>query len=114
MWWRVSRRRVADVAAASTHLGAAHVLCAEKELAVEVGIVDCVQIDHCNIIEPGEHEVLDQLAADATGTDDQDLFAFDRCAREALRDICSRHVLDNFAACGSVYAARCRLRLREK
>ena len=61
-------------------------LCAEEKLSVEVGVVDRVQIDHRDIIEPGEHEILDELAADSASPNNKDLLAFDRRAREALRD----------------------------
>ena len=75
-------------------LGAADVLGAEEELAVEVGVVDRVEIHHRDVLDPGQdlratvwrcrawqggcvqrgrpsHQILNELAADAACTDDQ-------------------------------------------
>ena len=39
-------------------LGAIHVVRAEEELPVEVGVVDRVKIDHRDVLESREHKVL--------------------------------------------------------
>ena len=49
--------------------GAADVLPAEEELAVEVGDVDGVEVDYFDVEEAGEGEVFEEFAADAAGTD---------------------------------------------
>ena len=43
----------------------------EEKLAVEVGHVDGVQVDDLDVLEAGEHDVLEELAADAAGPDHQ-------------------------------------------
>jgi hypothetical protein len=45
------------------------VLVAKQELPVEVAEVDRVQVDNVNLAEPGEDEVLEELAADAASAD---------------------------------------------
>lgn len=50
-------------------LGLFDVLVPEEELAVEIGKVDGVQVYDVNVAESGEHEVLEQLAADAASAD---------------------------------------------
>ena len=67
-------------------LGAADVLRAEQELPVQVRVVNRVQVDHGDIREAREDQVLDKLAADATGADDEDLLVAHVAARELLRD----------------------------
>lgn len=48
------------------------VLEAEEELAVQVGEIDGVQVDDVDVAEAGEEEVLEQLAADTAGADEED------------------------------------------
>ena len=43
----------------------------EQELAVQVGDVDGVHVDHVDAAAPGQRQVLEQLAAQAAGTDAQ-------------------------------------------
>lgn len=52
-------------------LVSADVLVPEEELAVEVGEVDGVEVDYVDLGEAREGEVLDDLAAQAAGADDQ-------------------------------------------
>jgi hypothetical protein len=47
------------------------VLVAEQELAIEVAEIDGVQVYHGDIAKAGEDEVLEEFAADATGSDHQ-------------------------------------------
>jgi len=63
----------ARVASACAHLRLwpADVLLSEEELAVEVGHVDGVEVDHVDLAEAHEREVLEQLAAEAAGADHQ-------------------------------------------
>lgn len=44
----------------------------EEELAVQVGEIDGVQVDDVDVAEAGEEEVLEQLAADTAGADEED------------------------------------------
>lgn len=55
------------------HLGLAapHVGGAEEELAVEVGDVDGVHVDHVDGAKPRQRQVLEQLAAQAPGAHHQ-------------------------------------------
>jgi hypothetical protein len=46
---------------------------AEEELAVQVRHVDGVEVHRDEALEAHEHEVLQQLAADAAGADDEHL-----------------------------------------
>jgi len=46
-------------------LGLPHMTGAEEELPVEVGDVDGVQVDDLHLLEARQHQVLEQLAADA-------------------------------------------------
>lgn len=48
------------------------VLLAKEELAVQVAQVDCVKVDNVDFAETGEQEVLEKLAADPSGTHQQD------------------------------------------
>ena len=59
-------------AARDEGLGLAHVVLAEEELAVEVADVDGIQVDDLEVAEPAEDEVLEELAPDAPGPDDED------------------------------------------
>lgn len=43
-------------------------LVAEKKLAVEIAEVDGVEVDNVDLTKAGEHEVLEQLAADAASS----------------------------------------------
>lgn len=43
---------------------------AEEELAVEVGEVNRVEIDQVDLAKAGADEILEELAANATGADD--------------------------------------------
>lgn len=40
----------------------------EKELSVEIREVDCIEVDDVNFAKPGEGEVLEELASDATSS----------------------------------------------
>ena len=51
----------------------AHVRLAEEELPVQVGQVDRVHVDHVDVPEAHHGEVLEKLAAQTAGTDDEDL-----------------------------------------
>lgn len=53
-------------------LGLLDVCMTEEELAVEVGQVDCVEVDDMDLAKAGADEVLEEFAADATSADDQD------------------------------------------
>lgn len=53
-------------------LGLPDVLPAKQKLAVQVGDVDGVQVDHLDVLEPAQHERLEELAPDAAGADHQD------------------------------------------
>ena len=44
----------------------------EEELAVEVAEVYCIEIDDVNFAEAGQGEVLEEFAANAACTDEQD------------------------------------------
>lgn len=48
------------------------VLLVKEELTIQVAQVDCVQVDNVDFAEAGEEEVLEELAADASGTHQQD------------------------------------------
>jgi hypothetical protein len=48
------------------------VLVAEQELAIEVAEIDGVKVYHGDIAKAGEHEVLEEFAADAASSDHQD------------------------------------------
>ncbi len=41
-------------------------LVSEKELAVEITEIDCIEIDNVDFPEASENQVLEQLAADST------------------------------------------------
>lgn len=64
-------------------LGLADVMAAEKELAVEIGEVDGVQIDHGDGTETNGSEVFHQFASDAARADHQEtcISYFLLCAR---------------------------------
>jgi hypothetical protein len=47
------------------------VLPAKQKLAVQVGDVDGVQVDHLDVFEPAQHERLEELAPDAASADHQ-------------------------------------------
>ena len=51
----------------------AHVRLAEEELPVQVGQVDRVHVDHVDVPEAHHGEVLEKLAAQTAGADDEDL-----------------------------------------
>jgi hypothetical protein len=53
----------------------------EEELAVQVGDVDGVHVDHMDVLEAEQGEVLQDLAAQSTGTNDENLA---RVAEERL------------------------------
>ena len=59
----------------------------EEELAIQVGVVDGIEVDHGDRIEASQDEVLHQLAADATGADDEDLLAANIGASHELRRV---------------------------
>jgi hypothetical protein len=50
---------------------------AEEELAVEVGQIDCVEIDQVDLAEASADEVLEEFAANATGANDEDARVLD-------------------------------------
>ena len=54
-------------------LGLAHVLLSEQELSVEVGQVDGVHVNHCDISEAHQSQILKEFAAQTPSPDDQDL-----------------------------------------
>lgn len=43
-------------------------LMTEKELTVQIAQVDCIEINDVNLTEASEHEVFEQLTANATGS----------------------------------------------
>jgi len=51
-------------------LGAVDVILAKQELAVEVGVIDGVEVDDRQVFEAHEHEILHELAADTASTHD--------------------------------------------
>ena len=48
------------------------VLLSEEKLPIQVAEIDGVQIDDVDVAESGQDEVLEQLAADPSGADQQD------------------------------------------
>eukprot|EP00968_Pinguiococcus_pyrenoidosus_P027209 scaffold7359_cov255-Pinguiococcus_pyrenoidosus.AAC.10 len=68
-------------------LGEAHVLLAEQELPVQIGDVDGVQVDGLDALEATQHEVLQELAADASSSHDEHLGGAHRLQQlRALQD----------------------------
>ena len=47
-------------------LGLSNVVTAKEELTIQIGDVNGVEIDHFNVTKPGEREIFQQLAANAT------------------------------------------------
>jgi len=78
-------RKLEDGLARHLGLRAADVLLAEEELAVEVRVVNRVQVDHRDVAEAAQHQVLHQLAADAAGAHHEDLLALQLTAGEGVR-----------------------------
>lgn len=52
-----------QVPTAARHLAVVDMVRAEEKLAVEVGLVDRVQIHHLDVLKTGLHQVLQQLAS---------------------------------------------------
>ena len=70
---------------------------AEKELTIQVRHLDCVQIDNLERVKTGEHEILQQFAADAACTNYQDFcvgdFRTDRRVVDIGGGLCFRRIL---------------------
>ena len=47
-------------------------LMSEEKLAVEIGKIDCVQVDDMYLTKASEGEILEKFATDATGADEKD------------------------------------------
>jgi hypothetical protein len=45
------------------------VLVPEEELSIEVRKIDSIEVDNMNFAEAGQDEILEQLAANAAGSD---------------------------------------------
>ena len=70
---RLVVREVAHALCRDLGLRAADVVRSEEELAVEIGIVDGVEVDHGDEGEAGEHQILHQLATDPARANDEHL-----------------------------------------
>ena len=70
-----------------------HVSFAEQELSVQVGDIDLIQINHVNVLDAREGQVLKNLATEATSTNDKN-----SCIRvsEAVENLLTLATLEIF------------------
>ena len=69
-------------------LGLLYMFETKEKLAIQVTQIDCVEIDDVNFAKTGEEEVLQQFAADATGTHEKHTRLHSKQVRPSA-DVCA-------------------------
>lgn len=56
-----------------------NVFLSEEKLTVEIGEINCIEVNDVNLTEPSEDEVFEELAANAAGADKEDFGLGESC-----------------------------------
>jgi hypothetical protein len=61
-----------------------HILFPEKELTVQVGKIDCIHINHCDILNSAQSKILKNFTSKATSTDDKNFGSLLDCFEKLI------------------------------